>query len=120
MIVRDVLENTTGLSWEPMVMWRACRETIEGENYGKTADAIDCLHWYSVDISLYDFFKGYENGRWHTNKWPEMLKLKDWPPATFLEKRLPRHGDEFISAFPFKEYTHPISGILNLVTRLPR
>jgi lysine-specific demethylase 3 len=25
-IVRDVLELTSGLSWEPMVMWRALRE----------------------------------------------------------------------------------------------
>ena len=48
-----------------------------------------------------------------------MLKLKDWPPASKFEERLPRHGAEFISALPFKEYTHPRDGILNLAAKWP-
>ena len=48
-----------------------------------------------------------------------MLKLKYWPPANLFEECLPRHGAEFIYALPFKEYTHPETGILNLATRLP-
>jgi len=28
-IVGNVFDNTTGLSWEPMVMWRAFRETSD-------------------------------------------------------------------------------------------
>ncbi|KAL0378613.1 UNVERIFIED_CONTAM: Lysine-specific demethylase, partial [Sesamum radiatum] len=47
-----------------------------------------------------------------------MLKLKDWPPSTLFEERLPRHGAEFLSALPYKEYTHPRSGILNLASKL--
>lgn len=62
---------------------------------------------------------GYKDGRSYKNQWPEMLKLKDWPPSTLFEKRLPRHGAEFLSALPYKEYTHPRSGILNLATKLP-
>jgi len=119
-IVRNVLDNTTGLSWEPMVMWRAFRET-KNKNLTETHSvfAIDCLDWFSVEINIHSFFEGYQKGRVHTDCWPEMLKLKDWPPANLFEERLPRHGFEFISALPFKEYTHPESGILNLATRLP-
>ncbi|KAF3501183.1 hypothetical protein F2Q69_00039423 [Brassica cretica] len=54
----------------------------------------------------------------HCNGWPEMLKLKDWPPSSSFEERLQRHNDEFISALPFFDYTDPESGILNLTARL--
>lgn len=56
----------------------------------------------------------------HPNGWPELLKLKDWPPSTLFEKRLPRHNAEFLAALPFFDYTDPKSGILNLATRLPK
>lgn len=48
-----------------------------------------------------------------------MLKLKDWPPSSFFEERLPRHCVEFISALPFQEYTNPREGFLNLAVKLP-
>lgn len=41
-IVRDVLENTSSLSWEPMVMWRAMRWAKNISNT-KMMKAIDCL-----------------------------------------------------------------------------
>ena len=47
-----------------------------------------------------------------------MLKLKDWPRSSSFEERLPRHGAEFITSLPFKEYTDPRCGILNLATKL--
>ncbi|CAH8335123.1 unnamed protein product [Eruca vesicaria subsp. sativa] len=121
-IVRNVLEKTSGLSWEPMVMWRACREIdpkVKCKEEAKAVKAVDCLDWCEVEINLHQFFDGYLKGRMHLNGWPEMLKLKDWPPSTLFEKRLPRHNDEFISALPFFDYTDPKSGILNLATRLP-
>lgn len=58
-------------------------------------------------------------GRNHSNRWPEMLKLKDWPPANAFEERLPRHGAEFISGLPYQEYTNPRFGLLNLAVKLP-
>ncbi|MQM00970.1 hypothetical protein Taro_033709 [Colocasia esculenta] len=64
--------------------------------------------------------RGYSEGRAHSNQWPEMLKLKDWPPTNAFEDRLPRHGAEFISALPFREYTDPRCGILNLAVKLPK
>ncbi|XP_024373444.1 lysine-specific demethylase JMJ27 isoform X3 [Physcomitrium patens] len=123
-IVRDVLECTTGLSWEPLVMWRAVRETTKGKfkDDTKTVKALDCLDWREVEINIHQFFKGYEEGRLQRKPdgWPEMLKLKDWPPSNHFEERLPRHGAEFLHALPFHEYTDPSKGMLNLAAQLPK
>lgn len=53
-IVRDVLELTSGLSWEPLVMWRALRErTVSKEAPEKFAvKAIDCLDWCEVSFQF--------------------------------------------------------------------
>lgn len=73
-----------------------------------------------ADINIHQFFTGYSKGRFDWENWPQILKLKDWPPSNLFEERLPRHGAEFICCLPFKEYTHPRSGCLNLATKLPR
>ncbi|KAL4204783.1 hypothetical protein AMTRI_Chr01g133830 [Amborella trichopoda] len=51
-IVRDVNERTSGLSWEPMVMWRAVRETSSKklQEEKTTVKAIDCLDWCEVNV----------------------------------------------------------------------
>ncbi|KAL2473302.1 Transcription factor jumonji (jmjC) domain-containing protein [Forsythia ovata] len=119
-IVSNVLEKTLGLSWEPMVMWRAFRQ-IKHVGHSKLLDvtAINCLDWCQTDVNVHQFFKGYSEGRYDKYGWPQILKLKDWPPSTLFEKQLPRHGAEFINCLPFKEYTHPRSGYLNLAVKLP-
>ncbi|XVE58366.1 hypothetical protein DITRI_Ditri04bG0164200 [Diplodiscus trichospermus] len=119
-IVRNVPEKSSGLSWEPMVMWRAfagAKKILKEE--AMRVKAIDCLDWCEVEINILRFFKGYLEGRRYRNGWPEMLKLKDWPASNSFEECLPRHGAEFIAMLPFKHYTHPKSGILNLATKLP-
>lgn len=173
-IVQNVLERTSGLSWEPMVMWRAvCQHTSSNVSTKMSVvKAIDCLvgcevnfrilsnlsHFYvfgisscfkivitlpgfdfhvflpqrlrlllfststtslQVEISARKFFKGYMEGRTYMNFWPEMLKLKDWPPSDKFDDLLPRHCDEFISALPFPEYTDLKAGFLNLAVKLP-
>ncbi|KAG2662728.1 hypothetical protein PVAP13_1KG552900 [Panicum virgatum] len=121
-VVSDVLQLTSGLSWEPMVMWRALRERTKGkaEDEQFAVVALDCLDWCEVEINIHMFFSGYTSGRAHTRThWPEMLKLKDWPPSSSFDQRLPRHGAEFISALPFPEYTDPRYGPLNLAVKLP-
>lgn len=62
---------------------------------------------------------GYEKGISHRGSSPHLLKFKDWPPASTFEERLPRHWAEFIAVLPFKEYTDPRCGPLNLATKLP-
>lgn len=119
-IVQNVLEGTSGLSWDPTVMLRPVRDTMNGKfNEETKIKAIDCLNWCEIEISVNQFFKGYVEGQMHKNGWPLMLKLKDWPPRNFFEERLPRHRAEFINALPFHEYTHPEWGLLNLAAKLP-
>lgn len=120
-IVSDVLHLTSGLSWEPMVMWRALREKAQSRAADEhfAVRAVDCLDLCEVEINIHMFFTGYNKGRAHPTFWPEMLKLKDWPPSSTFDKRLPRHGAEFISALPFPEYTDPRYGPLNLSVKLP-
>ena len=54
-IVSDTLQLTSGLSWEPLVMWRALREKktngkVEDEHFA--VRAIDCLDWNEVRNSI--------------------------------------------------------------------
>lgn len=56
-IVRNVLESAHGLSWEPMVMWRAFRETSKsrtaknGSNF-LAVTAIECLELSEVSSMI--------------------------------------------------------------------
>ncbi|KAK4765260.1 hypothetical protein SAY86_026350 [Trapa natans] len=120
-LVSNALETTSGLSWEPMVMWRAFRQ-ISNSNHSRHLDvtAIDCLDLSEVDVNIHQFFKGYSEGRFDGENWPHILKLKDWPPKNEFDEMLPRHGIEFISSLPFKEYTHPKKGFFNLAVKLPK
>lgn len=72
-----------------------------------------------IDINIHDFFRGYLEGQFDKYGWPNILMLKDWPSSSLFEDRLPRHCAEFIISLPFKEYTHPTSGYLNLAVKLP-
>lgn len=71
------------------------------------------------EVNIHKFFTGYLNGCAYDNSWPQLLKLKDWPPSNSFEELLPRHCAEFFSALPFSEYTNPYSGILNVASKLP-
>ncbi|KAL4598521.1 hypothetical protein ACB092_11G065000 [Castanea dentata] len=119
-IVSDVLESASGLSWEPFVMWRAVRQLkhLKHDTLLKVK-AVDCLDCRETDVNIHEFFTGYTEGRYDRYSWPVILKLKDWPPYTLFEEHLPRHGAEFICCLPFKEYTHPRKGVLNIAVRLP-
>ncbi|CAN4090952.1 unnamed protein product [Withania somnifera] len=112
-VVTNVHDNALGLSWEPMVMWRACRQTE------KATDLLNCLNWCKLEMNIHQFFKGYMEGRFDSCGWPQLLQLNDWPSTGLFDERLPRHGLEFSSCLPFMEYTHPQYGYLNLALRLP-
>nr|GEZ08254.1 zinc finger, RING-type [Tanacetum cinerariifolium] len=119
-IVKNVQKKSCGLSWDPRVMIRAFRTAkLKLKEENQCVKAIDCLDLCEVEIHLNHFFRGYEEGRRHQNGWPEMLKLKDWPPTNSFDEYLPRHCAEFIAMLPYSDYTHPVSGLLNLATKLP-
>ncbi|RHN41007.1 hypothetical protein MtrunA17_Chr8g0361381 [Medicago truncatula] len=115
-LISNVLKKRTGLSWEPMITWRALRVN-SSSSVSSNIQAI--LASCEVKIDTRQFFEGYKEGRRYINFWPEMLRLKDWPPYDEFENVLPRHCDEFIHCLPFQEYCDPRSGILNLATKLP-
>jgi lysine-specific demethylase 3 len=52
-IVSNVLESASGLSWEPLVMWRAFRQ-IENTKHKRELEvkAIECLDWCEVSSLL--------------------------------------------------------------------
>ncbi|GJU52329.1 hypothetical protein Tco_1226043 [Tanacetum coccineum] len=76
--------------------------------------AIDCLANVRLKSVLANSLK--VKGRQYVNSWPEMLKLKDWPPSDKFENLLPLHCDEFINALPFQVYTDPRADAVNILT----
>lgn len=72
-----------------------------------------------MDVNVHQFFNGYLKGMDDNDGWPQLLKLKDWPPSSSFEEHLPRHCGEFLNSLPFKEYTDSRSGYLNLAVKLP-
>ncbi|CAM0146286.1 unnamed protein product [Urochloa decumbens] len=118
-IVRDTLALTSGLSWEPMVMWRALREKRDKQDQ-LSVTALECMTWCEVEFNIHMFFDGYSRGAFGAEDLPVLLKLKDWPRHSSFEERLPRHNAEFMSALPFREYTDPKFGPLNLAVKLPK
>ncbi|KAK9167486.1 hypothetical protein Scep_002677 [Stephania cephalantha] len=120
-IVRDVYHQKSRLSWEPKVMVRALCENMNLQTSSNQSEvqAIECLAGCKMKVTLEEFFEGYVEGRQFANLWPEMLKLKDWPPSAALEDILPRHSEDTINILPFEEYTNPKCGPLNLAVKLP-
>ncbi|KAG5006746.1 hypothetical protein JHK82_024686 [Glycine max] len=116
-IVKQVFDGSSILSWDPMVIWRGILETT----YEKEKDengmvkAIDCLD----GSKLAHFMKGYFEGHILENGWPQLLKLKDWPTPSASEEFLLYQRPEFISKLPLLQYIHSKWGLFNVVAKLP-
>ncbi|KAJ3694478.1 hypothetical protein LUZ60_009958 [Juncus effusus] len=113
-IVSDLIRNKN-LNWEPNAIWNS----VNGNNDSEQIRAIDCLNCCQVEMEPEIFFQGYKEGRIYPNLWPAMIKLKDWPTTHRFEELLPKHYSEFINNLPFKPYTNPKCGSLNLASFLP-
>ncbi|KAL8044937.1 hypothetical protein ABFX02_08G078600 [Erythranthe guttata] len=119
-IVPDVLSRTTGLSWEPLVMWRGCRKSRRTDDARILEFSVtNCVNWCKETINMHQFFNGYSEGLLDSEGRPKILKLEDWPPTESFQERLPRHFVEFIRCLPFKLYTHE-AGYLNMPAKTPK
>ncbi len=85
-------------------------------------DLVNCLTGKTVPKArLADFWKGFmriKNRLLDETGTPMLLKLKDWPPSDDIANYMPKRWDDFIKAFPLKEYTWR-EGSLNLASYLP-
>ncbi|XP_004495719.1 E3 ubiquitin-protein ligase JMJ24 isoform X2 [Cicer arietinum] len=120
-IVKQVFERSSISSWDPLVIWRGILETTDEKikNDNRTVKAIDCLDGSEIDIELGQFMKGYSEGCFHENGWPQLLKLKDWPSPSASEEFLLYQRPEFISKLPLLQYIHSKWGLLNVAAKLP-
>nr|GEW05472.1 lysine-specific demethylase JMJ25-like isoform X2 [Tanacetum cinerariifolium] len=116
-IVGDVVSTSSGLSWNPMVLWRAFHDfsnsSSDSDCYTYEVNATKCSDWSEVTLDLYKFFRGY------IEAWPMSIKLEEWKPHCLSEEVWPRHFVEFMKCLPFKDYTHPYAGYLNVANKLP-
>lgn len=143
-IVNDVLSTSSGLSWEPLVLWRAFRDITKRSNnsHAYEVHAINCLDWSEVSmmdilfcignirlpyltithdtqviIDLAKFCSAYSAGQFKQRGTSLILKLEDWKPSCSVA--WPRHFVEFVNCLPFQDYTNPVNGHLNVAIRLP-
>ncbi|TKY59355.1 Lysine-specific demethylase JMJ25 [Spatholobus suberectus] len=118
-VVRDVLQSTSNLSWDPLIMFCTYLEQSI-TRYENNKDLLEsCLDWWEVEINIRQYFTGSVKRRPQRNTWHEMLKLKGWLSSHIFKEQFPAHFAEVIDALPVQEYMHPLSGLLNLAANLP-
>lgn len=120
-VVRNVLQTTSDLSWDPVVMFCTYleRSIARYDNNKDLLEATNCLDWCEVEIGIRQYFMGSLNGRTHTNMWQEKFKLKGWLSSHLFQEQFPSHYAEIIQYLPLQEYMNPMSGLLNLAAKLP-
>ncbi|KAG4977940.1 hypothetical protein JHK86_037414 [Glycine max] len=119
-VVRDVLQCTPNLSWDPVVMFCTYLERSM-TRYENNKDLLEaCLDWFEVEINVSQYFIGPLKCQPQKNTWHEMLKLKGWLSSQLFKEQFPAHFAEVIDALPIQEYMNPLSGLLNLAANLPQ
>ncbi|KAK7246604.1 hypothetical protein RIF29_41473 [Crotalaria pallida] len=119
-VVRDVLQSTSKLSWDPLAMFCAYLERSI-TRYENNRDLLEaCLDWCEVEINIKQYFTGSLRYQPQKNTWHEMLKLKGWLSSQLFKEQFPAHFAAVINALPVQEYMNPMSGLLNLAANLPQ
>ncbi|CAK9181298.1 unnamed protein product [Ilex paraguariensis] len=121
-IVRNVVQNSLDLSWDPLIMFCTYLEksSAKSQSDKETVKATNCLDWCEVEIGMKQVFMGSLEGQTHANMKREMLKLKAWLSSHLFQEQFPAHYAEIMHSLPLQEYMNPISGILNLDVKLPQ
>ncbi|KAF2303455.1 hypothetical protein GH714_018510 [Hevea brasiliensis] len=117
-IVRNILQGTSDLSWDPIVMF--CTYLKNNAAKSESEQAADSLDWFEVEIGIRQLFMGPFKGPIHANKWHEKLKLKGWLSSHLFQEHFPAHYAEILHALPLPEYMDPVSGVLNIAAELPQ
>ncbi|OIV96128.1 hypothetical protein TanjilG_13060 [Lupinus angustifolius] len=119
-VVLDVLQSTSKLSWDPLVMICAYLERSI-TRYENDKDLLEaCLDWCEVEINIKQYFTGSLKYQSHKNTCHEMLKLKGWLSSQLFKEQFPAYFAEVINALPVRDYMNPVSGLLNLAANLPK
>ncbi|WCJ26916.1 Transcription factor jumonji (jmjC) domain-containing protein [Euphorbia peplus] len=116
-IVRNVLQGTSDLSWDPIVMF--CTYLKNNAAKSDNERAADCYDWFEVEIGVKQLFMGSFRGPKHASMWHERLKLKGWLSSHLFQEHFPAHYAELLNALPLPDYMDPVSGVLNIPTELP-
>ncbi|XP_065878305.1 lysine-specific demethylase JMJ28 [Euphorbia lathyris] len=116
-IVRNVLQGTSDLSWDPIVMF--CTYLKNNAAKSENDRAADCYDWFEVEIGIKQLFMGSFKGPKHASMWHERLKLKGWLSSQLFQEHFPAHYAELLNALPLPEYMDPVSGVLNIPAELP-
>ncbi|KAI4296601.1 hypothetical protein L6164_036547 [Bauhinia variegata] len=117
-VVRDVLQSTSNLSWDPLVLFCTYleRSITRYENNKELLET--CLDWCEVEINIRQHFRGSLKGWQPKSMCHEELKLKGWLSSQLFKEQLPAHFSEVFDALPLQEYMNPTSGLLNLAANL--
>ncbi|XP_022720535.1 lysine-specific demethylase JMJ25-like isoform X2 [Durio zibethinus] len=120
-IVRDVLKDTSDLSWDPIFLFCSyLKSGVAKSENEELAKATSCLDWFEVEIGIKQLFLGSLRGLAQSNMCDENLKLKGWLSSHLFQEQFPDHYAEIIRALPLPEYMDPRSGLLNIAARSPQ
>ncbi|KAF2305077.1 hypothetical protein GH714_001623 [Hevea brasiliensis] len=115
-IVRNVLPDTSDLSWDPIVMF--CTYLKNNAAKSENEQAADCLDWFEKLVS--------SNCSWGLLRVQHIptcgmktKKLKGWLSSHLFQEHFPAHYAEILHALPLPEYMDPVSGVLNIAAELP-
>ncbi|XP_014517818.1 lysine-specific demethylase JMJ25 isoform X3 [Vigna radiata var. radiata] len=93
-VVRDVLQSTPNLSWDPLFMFCTYLERSL-TRYENNKDLLEaCLDWFEVETNVRQYFTGSLKCQPKKNTWHEMLKLKGWLSSQLFKEQFPAHFAE--------------------------
>ncbi|XWS12749.1 hypothetical protein CRYUN_Cryun37aG0117100 [Craigia yunnanensis] len=120
-IVRNVLQDTSDLSWGPVFLFCSyLKNSVAKAENEELTKATGCLDWFEVEIGIKQLFLGSLRGLTQSNMCDKKLKLKGWLSFHLFQEQFPDHYTEIIRALPLPEYMDPRSGLLNIAARLPQ